>query len=60
MRDDIPQVSREENEILVAPFTEQEIRYTLFLMEHNKVLGPDGFPAKFYQFFRNSEQGHTR
>jgi hypothetical protein len=51
MRDDIPQVSREENEILVAPFTEQEIRYTLFLMEHNKVPGPDGFPAKFYQFF---------
>jgi hypothetical protein len=34
-RDDIPQVSREENEILMAPFTRQEIRSVIFQMEHN-------------------------
>ncbi|CAN6182020.1 unnamed protein product [Urochloa humidicola] len=51
MRDDIPQVSREENEVLMAPFSEIEIRTAIFQMEHNKAPGPDGFPAEFYQFF---------
>jgi hypothetical protein len=25
------------------------VEKTVFLMEHNKALGPDGFPAEFYQ-----------
>jgi len=49
--DDIPQVSNSENEFLMAPFTEKEIRDAIFDMEHNKAPGPDGFPAEFYQQF---------
>jgi hypothetical protein len=46
--DDIPQVSLEENAILTAPYSEEEIRKTVFQMEHNKAPGPDGFLAEFY------------
>ena len=49
--DDIPQVSQLKNEFLMAPFTEKEIRDAIFDMEHNKVPGPNGFPAEFYQQF---------
>jgi mannosylglycoprotein endo-beta-mannosidase len=48
---DIPQVSDEENEVLIAEFTENEVREAIFQMEHNKAPGPDGFPAEFYQVF---------
>ena len=51
LRHDIPQVSEEENEVLVAPFSEEEVKMAIFDMEHNKAPGPDGFPAEFYQFF---------
>jgi hypothetical protein len=47
-RDDIPQVSREENDILTSIFTEQEVKAAVFQMEHNKAPGPDGFPIEFY------------
>jgi hypothetical protein len=46
---DIPQVSDEENEILIADFTESEVREAVFQMEHNKSPGPDGFPADFHK-----------
>ena len=46
----IPQVSPEENDILISPFT-AEVRDAVFQMEHNKAPGPDGFPAEFYQVF---------
>jgi mannosylglycoprotein endo-beta-mannosidase len=48
---DIPQVSPEENDILISPFTESEVKEAVFQMEHNKAPGPDGFPAEFYQVF---------
>jgi hypothetical protein len=48
---DIPLVSDEENEILIANFSENEVREAVFQMEHNKAPGPDGFPAEFYQVF---------
>ena len=51
LRHDIPQVSEEENEVLVAPFSEEEVKMTIFDMEYNKAPGPDGFPIEFYQFF---------
>ena len=51
LRHDIPQVSEEENEVLVAPFSEEEVKMAVFDMEHNKASGPDGFPVEFYQFF---------
>ena len=49
LRDDIPQVSEEENEVLTAPFSDEEIKTAVFYMEHNKAPGPDGFPNEFYQ-----------
>jgi hypothetical protein len=49
--DDIPQVSQEQNAIMTAPYTEEEVRKAIFLTEHNKALGPDGFPSDFYRSF---------
>jgi hypothetical protein len=48
---DIPQVTPEENNFLTAPYSEEEVRKAVFMMEHNKAPGPDGFPAEFYQSF---------
>jgi hypothetical protein len=48
---DFPQVSPEENDILISPFTESEVRDPVFQMEHNKAPGLDGFPVEFYQVF---------
>jgi hypothetical protein len=53
---DIPQISQEENESLIAAFTESEVRNAVFQMEHNKAPGPDGFPAEFYQVFWGSSK----
>jgi hypothetical protein len=50
-RDDIPQVSEEENRILVEEFSEEEVKKALFQMEHNKSPGPNGFLVEFYQVF---------
>ena len=50
LRHDIPQVSEEENEMLTAPFSE-EVKMVVFIIEHNKAPGPDGFPVDFYHFF---------
>jgi hypothetical protein len=49
--DDIHQVTNEENAILVVPYYENEVKKAVFQMKHNKVLGPDGFPAEFYHNF---------
>jgi len=48
---DITQVSEEENSFLTAPFSEEEVRKAIFMMEHNKAPSTDGFPAEFYQNF---------
>jgi hypothetical protein len=45
----INQISGQENEILIAVFTEEEVKEAVFQMEKNKSPGPDGFPAEFYQ-----------
>ena len=52
-REDIPQVSPEENEILIQQFQEIEVREAIFQLEHNKAPSPDGFPAEFCQVFWN-------
>ncbi|WVZ82090.1 LOW QUALITY PROTEIN: hypothetical protein U9M48_029392 [Paspalum notatum var. saurae] len=49
-RNDIPQL---ENEMLIAPFTEEEVKLAIFQMKHNTAPGPDGFPPEFYQCFWN-------
>ena len=48
---DMPQLSTQENEILTANFSEEEIYNAIMQMEKNKVPGPDGFPAEFYHKF---------
>jgi hypothetical protein len=48
---DIPQITPDENNILISEFTENEVRDAIFQMELNKAAGPDGFPAEFYQTF---------
>ena len=50
-RDDIPQVLVDEKQGLIASFPFEEVREAVFQMEYNKALGPDGFPAEFYQVF---------
>ena len=46
---DVPQVSQEENDVLISEFIKSEVRDAVFQMEHNKAPGPDGFPAEFYK-----------
>jgi mannosylglycoprotein endo-beta-mannosidase len=46
---DIPQLTHQENENLIANFSEQEVYDAIFQMEKNKAPGPDGFSAEFYQ-----------
>jgi hypothetical protein len=41
----------EENGLLTAPYSEEEVKKAVFQMEHNKAPGPDDFPAEFYQTF---------
>ena len=36
---------------LLNPYSDEEVRKAVFQMEHNKALGPDGFPAEFFQNF---------
>ena len=50
-REDIPQVTDDEKEKLIANFSFNEIWEAIFQMDHNKAPGPDGFPAEFYQAF---------
>jgi hypothetical protein len=51
IREDIPQVTPLENDLLTVEFSENEVREAIFQMKHNKAPGPDGFPAEFYQVF---------
>jgi mannosylglycoprotein endo-beta-mannosidase len=55
--EDILQVSIEENNLLTTEYSEEEVRKAIFQMEHNKALGPDGFPDEFYQTFWDTIKG---
>jgi hypothetical protein len=44
-------VTEVENDILIAPFTEEEARAAIIQMEHNKACEPDAFIVEFYQAF---------
>jgi hypothetical protein len=47
----IPQLTPDENNILVVEFTEKEVKYAIFQMELNKAPGPNSFLAELYQTF---------
>jgi hypothetical protein len=49
--DDIPQDSVEENNLLTAEYSEEEVRNAIFQMENNKAPGSNGFPAEFTKPF---------
>ncbi|KAK1698725.1 hypothetical protein QYE76_015422 [Lolium multiflorum] len=42
-------VTQAMNDMLTAPYAEEEVKATLFQMYPLKALGPDGFPAQFFQ-----------
>jgi hypothetical protein len=46
-----PRVSVEDNAVLEAPITKEEVRVALFQMHPDKSPGPDGFNPAFYQNF---------
>ena len=47
--EDVPQLTADEDDILIAPFSEKEVFEAISQMKNNKALGPDGFPAGFYK-----------
>ena len=47
--EDVPQLTANDNDILVAPFSEKEVFDAIMQMKNNKAPGPDGFPAEFYK-----------
>jgi hypothetical protein len=53
----LQQVSQEENEALIAPFTEKEVKEAIFQMKHNEASGPMVFKQSFTQSFGKSLKG---
>lgn len=47
--DELPKVTKEENDFLCRPFSEKEIKDALFQMEKNKDAGPVKIPIEFFQ-----------
>jgi hypothetical protein len=50
-------VTREENVLLIAPFTEAEIKEAIFSCYSEGAPGPDGLPFLFYQKFWDVVKG---
>ena len=48
----LPKLNQEEIENLNRPFTSMEIETVIRNLPANKIPGPDGFTAEFYQKFR--------
>ena len=39
-----------DKQLLIKPFTVEEVKHDVFQMKHNKSPGPDGFPRLFPAF----------
>jgi hypothetical protein len=48
---DIPQLTQQENDLLIAPFTEEEVFEAISQMEHNKSPGLMVFQRSFINTF---------
>lgn len=46
-----PLLLLEDNNLIMAPISEEEDKTTIFVMGTFKALGPDGFPLTFFQLF---------
>lgn len=44
-------VSLSDNQVLIRPFSLEEITHNLMDMQSNTAPGPDGFPVAFYKKF---------
>lgn len=44
-----PKVTREHNEMLMAPFRAEEVKEEIFSMHNDKASGEDGFNPAFYK-----------
>jgi hypothetical protein len=42
-------VTEEENNFLIKPFSEEEVKNVVMDMKRNTALGPDHIPIEFYQ-----------
>lgn len=52
-------LSREDNEDLTRPFTENEVKEVVFSMKENSAPGPDGFGVAFYKKNAGGDKGGT-
>jgi hypothetical protein len=48
---DFNSLSSEDNELLLAPFSEEEVKDVIFSCDGNKSPGPDGFNINFYKSY---------
>lgn len=46
-----PKISNDQNDMLLRPFSQEEIRAVVFSMHPDKAPGPDGMNPKFFQHF---------
>ena len=49
--DNLPKLSREQQDSLTRRISEEEVKQAIFQMEGDKAPGPDGFPPLFFQSF---------
>lgn len=48
---EMSQLSEQQKDDLMRPFSMEELKEVVFEMENNKAPGPDGFPVDFYKAF---------
>lgn len=56
-RESVKQVSKEDNENLMAEVTWEEVKYAVFSIHPDKSSGPDGLNPAFFQAFWNIVEG---